>query len=60
MEAQNRNNIQLTFNSKTMDQKKQPAKAPVKPGKKQENWPSKEPGKKSGPGRENNPPKPKK
>ena len=43
-----------------MDQKKQPVKEPVKPAKKQENWPSKNPGKKSGPGRENNPTKPKK
>ena len=43
-----------------MDQKKKPVKAAPAPAKKQENWPAKNPGKKSGTGRDNNPEKPKK
>lgn len=43
-----------------MDQKKKPVKQPVEPPKRQENWPAKTPGKKSGTGRDNNPAKPKK
>ena len=57
---QNGNNIQLSIKFKKMDQRKQPVKEPVKPTKKQENWPSKQPNKKSGQGRENAQPKPKK